>query len=134
MKPFLFFLVLSGLLSSVSLSSCAPKTQTITEPQITKLEKGETLIINTTLNLFTFPRSVVYQMSEDKNKTTYAFYTPVLIDSVFSNYHYQLLGNGWTQETIRKRNKNYEALYSKQGQRLTVRLRLEADRYVLQTS
>jgi hypothetical protein len=129
MKPFLFFLVLS-----VSLSSCAPKPQTVTGPQMTKLEKGETLIINTTLNLFTFPRSVIYQMEEDKNKTTYAFYTPILIDSVFDNYHYQLVGNGWTQERVRKWDKAYEALYSRQGQRLTVRLRLEADRYILRTS
>jgi hypothetical protein len=101
---------------------------------MTKLEKGETLIINTTLNLFTFPRSVIYQMEEDKNKTTYAFYTPILIDSVFDNYHYQLVGNGWTQERVRKWDKAYEALYSRQGQRLTVRLRLEADRYILRTS
>jgi hypothetical protein len=129
MKPFLFFLVLSVLLSS-----CAPKPQTVTGPQMTKLEKGETLIINTTLNLFTFPRSVIYQMEEDKNKTTYAFYTPILIDSVFDNYHYQLVGNGWTQERVRKWDKAYEALYSRQGQRLTVRLRLEADRYILRTS
>ena len=129
MKPF-FFILVTGVL----LSSCAPKTQAVTEPQIAKLEKGETLIINTTLNLFTFPRSVIYQMEEDKNKTTYAFYTPVLIDSVFNNYHYQLTGNGWTQETLRKRDKAYEARYSRQGQRLTVRLRLEADRYILQTS
>ena len=112
MKPF-FFILVTGVL----LSSCAPKTQAVTEPQIAKLEKGETLIINTTLNLFTFPRSVIY-----------------LIDSVFNNYHYQLTGNGWTQETLRKRDKAYEARYSRQGQRLTVRLRLEADRYILQTS
>lgn len=129
MKPFFFILVIGVLLTA-----CAPKTQAVTEPQIAKLEKGETLIINTTLNLFTFPRSVIYQMDEDKNKTTYAFYTPVLIDSVFDNYHYQLTGNGWIQETLRKRDKEYEALYSRQGQRLTVRLRLEADRYILQTS
>lgn len=129
MKPF-FFILVTGVL----LSSCAPKTQAVTEPQIAKLEKGETLIINTTLNLFTFPRSVIYQMDEDKNKTTYAFYTPVLIDSVFDNYHYQLTGNGWTQETLSKYDKAYEARYSRQGQRLTVRLRLEADRYILQTS
>lgn len=129
MKP-LFFILFIGVL----LSACAPKTQSVTEPQITKLEKGETLIINTTLNLFTFPRSVVYQMEEDKKKTTYAFYTPILIDSVFSNYHYQLVGNGWTQERVRKWDKAYEAVYSKQGQRLTFRLKLEADRYILQTS
>jgi hypothetical protein len=129
MKPFFFILVIGVLLSS-----CAPKTQAITEPQITKLEKGETLIINTTLNLFTFPRSVIYQMDEDKNKTTYAFYTPVLIDSVFDNYHYQLISNGWTQDTLRKYGKEYEARYSRQGQKLTVRLQLEGDRYILQTS
>jgi hypothetical protein len=129
MKPFFFILVIGVLLSS-----CAPKTQAVTEPQITKLEKGETLIINTTLNLFTFPRSVIYQMDEDKNKTTYAFYTPVLIDSVFDSYHYQLISNGWTQDTLRKYDKEYEARYSRQGQKLTVRLRLEADRYILQTS
>jgi hypothetical protein len=129
MKPFLFFFILSVLLSS-----CAPKTRSVTEPQTVNLEKGETRIINTTLNLFTFPRSVIYQMDEDEKKTTYAFYTPILIDSVFSNYHYQLVGNGWTQERVRKWDKGYEALYSKQGQRLTFRLRLEADRYILQTS
>lgn len=130
MKPFVLC-----VLTLLFLSACAPSSQqAVTQPPLRKLEKGETRIINTTLNLFTFPRSIIYQMEEDKNKTTYAFYTPVLMDSVFDNYHYQLVGNGWTQETIRKRDKEYEALYSKQGQRLTVRLRLEADRYILQTS
>ena len=61
MKPF-FFILVTGVL----LSSCAPKTQAVTGPQIAKLEKGETRIINTTLNLFTFPRSVIYQIDEDK--------------------------------------------------------------------
>jgi hypothetical protein len=134
MKPFSTSMVVFLLLSASLLSSCAPKTQAVTEPQIRKLEQGETLIINTTLNLWTFPRSVVYQMAEDKNKTTYVFYTPVLIDSVFDAYHYQLVGNGWVQETIRKREKEYEALYSRQGQRLTLKLKLEADRYILRTS
>jgi hypothetical protein len=130
MKPF-FILVFASLL----LSSCAPKTQAVTEVQSRRLEQGETLIINTTLNLWTFPRSVVYQMDEDKHKTTYAFYTPVLISSVFDSYHYQLIGNGWTQKSLRKRSdKDYEAWYSRQGERLRVRLRLEADRYILQTS
>jgi hypothetical protein len=126
----IFMLVTASLL----LSACAPRTQEVLEPQTRRLEQGETLLINTTLNLRTFPRSLIYQMEEDKNKTTYAFYTPLLIDSVFDNYHYQLLGNGWTQDALRKRSdKNYEAWYSRQGEKLNLRLRLETDRYVLET-
>ncbi len=127
MKPLTFVLII------LLLASCAPRTQAVTEVQVKKLEKGETLIINTTLNLFTFPRSIIYEMRENQQQTNYVFYTPLHFDSVFSNYHYQLAGNGWTQETIRQRDNDVEALYSKQGSRLTVRLRLEDDRYIFET-
>lgn len=126
MKP--LTLVLIFLL----LSSCAPKTQEATVPPKV-LEKGETLLINSTLYLKTFPRSVVYEMSEDKNRTTYAFYTPLLIENVFDTFHYQLIGNGWQQEWLRKFDKDYEARYAKRDERLTVRLRLEEDRYIFET-
>jgi hypothetical protein len=127
MKPLTFMLII------LLLSACAPKTQEAVATPIRKLEKGETLFINTTLFLRTFPRSLIYQMSEDKNKTTYTFYTPLLIDSVFDNYHYQLIGNGWTQQSLRKFDTAYEARYVKQGERLDVRLRLEGDRYIFET-
>jgi hypothetical protein len=127
MKPLMFVLII------LLLAACAPKTQAITEPQTRVLEQGETLFINTALNLRTFPRSVIYQMDEDKNKTTYAFFTPLMISTVFDSYHSQLISSGWRQETIRKRDNDYEALYSKQGGRLTVRLRLEGDRYIFET-
>ncbi|MGL4608151.1 MAG: hypothetical protein ACRCYY_00480 [Trueperaceae bacterium] len=130
MKPFLLLAVLSLLLSA-----CAPRTQeAITEPQSQFLKEGETLVINTALNLRTFPRSVVYKTEQDKNKTYHEFYTPVLANSVFDNYHYQLTGNGWKQETIRERSDtDYEALYTRRGERVTLRLKLETDRYVLET-
>jgi hypothetical protein len=127
MKPFVF------VLSILLLAACAPQTQAVLEPQTRVLEDGESLFINSTLNLRTFPRSVIYQMDEDKNKTTYVFYTPLLLNSVFDMYHTQVMSGGWTQETIRKRDNDYEALYTKQGQRLNVRLRLEGDRYIFQT-
>lgn len=127
MKPLMFVLII------LLVSSCAPKTQEAVTAPPRRLEEGETLFINTTLFLRTFPRSVVYNMSEDKNKTTYTFSTPLMIDSVFDNYHYQLVGNGWTQDSLRKFDKDYEATYSRQGERLTVRLRLEGDRYILET-
>jgi hypothetical protein len=123
---------LTALLIILLLSSCAPKTQEATVPP-RALEKGETLLINQALYLKTFPRSVVYEMSEDNNRTTYAFYTPLLIENVFDTFHYQLVGNGWTQTSLRKFEKDYEARYSKQGEKLTVRLRLEDDRYIFTT-
>jgi hypothetical protein len=127
MKPLTFVLII------LLLSACAPKTQEAAQPTRV-LEKGETLIINSTLYLKTFPRSVIYDISEDKNKTSYTFYTPLLIENVFDNYHYQLIGNGWTQETLRKFDNAYEARYVKQGERLSVRLRLEGDRYIFETN
>jgi hypothetical protein len=126
MKPLTFVLII------LLLASCAPKTQEAAVPPRV-LEKGETLLINQTLYLKTFPRSVVYEMSEDKNRTTYAFYTPLLIENVFDTFHYQLVGNGWTQTSLRKFEKDYEGLYSKQGEKLTVTLRLEDDRYIFET-
>jgi hypothetical protein len=127
MKPLIFVLII------LLLSSCAPKTQEAVAAAPRSLEQGETLLINTTLNLRTFPRSVIYQMDEDKNNTAYTFYTPLLIDSVFDSYHWQLVGNGWAQDSISKRDKDYEAFYSKQGVRLVVQLRLEGDRYIFTT-
>jgi hypothetical protein len=125
--------LLTFVLIILLLSSCTPQTQAVSTTPPRRLEQGETLLINTTLNLRTFPRSVIYDMSEDKSKTTYAFSTPLLIDSVFDNYHWQLVGNGWAQDSISKRDKNYEAFYSKQGVRLVLQLRLEGDRYILTT-
>jgi hypothetical protein len=127
MKPLTFVLII------LLLAACAPKTQEAATPP-RKLEDGETLLINTALYLKTFPRSVVYEISEDNNRTTYAFYTPLLIENVFDNYHYQLVGNGWTQESLRKFSTDYEARYVKQGERLRVRLRLEGDRYIFETN
>jgi hypothetical protein len=127
MKSFTFVLII------LLLGACAPKTQAVTQPQAKKLEKGETLIINTTLNLFTFPRSIVYDMRQNEKQTTYTFYTPLMFDSVWSNYHFQLTGNGWTQETLRKHDNDAEALYTRQGSRLSVRLKLEGDRYSFET-
>ncbi len=127
MKPLTFVLII------LLLSSCAPKTQAVSTPMRT-LEKGDTFIINSALYLKTFPRSVIYQMEEDGNRTNYVFYTPLLIDSVFDNYHFQLTGNGWSQETLRKFGTAYEAHYVKQDQRLTVRLRLEGDKYIFETN
>jgi hypothetical protein len=130
MKPFLTLVLIILLVSA-----CAPKTQEAVATPVRKLEKGETLFINTSLNLRTFPRSVIYSMAEDKHKTSYAFSTPLMIYSVFDNYHYQLLGNGWTQESLRKwGDSDYEATYSKSSERLRVRLRLEADRYIFETN
>jgi hypothetical protein len=128
MKPLIFVFIV------LLLSSCAPQPQAAVTSAPRRLEQGETLLINTTLNLRTFPRSVIYDMSEDKNKTVYAFATPLMIDSVFDNYHYQLVGNGWTQNNLRKFDKEYDASYSRQNERLNVRLRLEGDRYILETN
>jgi hypothetical protein len=90
-------------------------------------------VVNLTLNLYTYPRAAIFLTSEDHYRTRHVFESPVLIYSVFSHFHYQFVGQGWQQTSLRESHDRYEATYTRRGERLRVSLRREGNRYTLET-
>jgi hypothetical protein len=115
------------------LASCAPKTQ-VTTP-IRALEKGENAVVNLDLNLIAFPRSVIYASEGKGQRTTLEFATPIQMATVYNFFDMQFTGDGWKRENVvyTQRLNKYEGSYTKSGQRLEVVLKLENDRYRLET-
>ena len=115
------------------LASCTPQTQ-VTTP-IAALEKGENHMVNTDLNLIAFPRSVIYISEGKGQKTTLEFASPIQIQTVFNFFDMQFTGDGWNRENVSyiERLNKYEGTYTRRGERLKVSLKLENNRYRLET-
>lgn len=116
------------------LSACAPRSQdTVPAAPVQLLEPGEVQVVNLTLNVYTYPRSAIFLTTENHHQTRHVFESPVLIYSVFSHFHYQFVGQGWQQQSLREASDRYEATYTRRGERLRVTLRREGNRYTLET-
>lgn len=116
----------------LSLAACAPQPLAPPSP-IEVLRAGELRAVNLSLGLYTYPRAVIFLTEADGYRTRHIFASPVLPYSVFSHFHYQLVGQGWQQQWLHHDQERYEARYRRRGQQLWVRLRREDNRYTLET-
>jgi hypothetical protein len=115
------------------LAACAPASLPLEPVQRLYVTQDNLIALNSKLLLRAYPTILITSWAQRDYATDVTFESPLLLDTLHSHFHFQLVGSGWQRSRLTESKSQIQARYQRGTERLEFRLRVSGNEFRLQT-